>query len=142
MTSIKEEVVLRDIISVKQSHQNNHQSKQQQSAALPAMAARQILKVSARAFVSPVAGGSSGGNPVTIFSPSSPSTKLTPELRSRLAQTCTWESVVVEPCQDEDDSSSVSQFSFFMPSGEEVSFCARKKILISCVFSFCALLSS
>ena len=95
------------------------------------MAARQILKVSARAFVSPVAGGSSGGNPVTIFSPSSPSTKLTPELRSRLAQTCTWESVVVEPCQEEEeDDSTVSQFSFFMPSGEEVSFCARKKILI------------
>lgn len=98
------------------------------------MVARQILKVSARAFVSPVAGGGgsssgsaakSGGNPVTIFSPSSPSTKLTQELRSRLAQTCTWESVVVEPCQDD---LTVSQFSFFMPSGEEVSFCARKKI--------------
>lgn len=100
------------------------------------MTARQILKVSARAFVSPVVAGSSsssaaakssGGNPVTIFSPSSPSTKLTPELRSRLAQTCTWESVVVEPCQEDGDSTVSSQFSFFMPSGEEVSFCARKK---------------
>ena len=100
------------------------------------MAARQILKVSARAFVSPVVGGSSGGsaakssgggNPVTIFSPS-PSTKLTPESRSRLAQTCTWESVVAEPCQED---STVSRFSFFMPSGEEVSFCARKKFLTS-----------
>ncbi|KAL7497939.1 hypothetical protein ACHAWT_009448 [Skeletonema menzelii] len=97
------------------------------------MAARQILKVSARAFVSPVVGGSSGGsaakssgggNPVTIFSPS-PSTKLTPESRSRLAQTCTWESVVVDPCQED---STVSRFSFFMPSGEEVSFCAHAAI--------------
>jgi hypothetical protein len=92
------------------------------------MAARRILQVSARAFVSPAAGGGGssarGGNPVTIFSPS-PATKLllTPEFRSRLAQTCTWESVVVEPCQEDP---AVPQFSFYMPSGEEVSFCARK----------------
>ena len=87
------------------------------------MATRRILQVSARAFVSPTAEG--GGNPVTIFYPSS-SGEFTANIRSKLAQTCDWESVVVEPCQSD---LSVSQFSFFMPSGEEVSFCARKLVL-------------
>lgn len=97
------------------------------------MAARRILQVNARAFVSPATGGGEavrgGGNPVTIFS-SSPSTKITSEFRSRLAQTCAWESVVVEPSQED---STVPQFSFFMPSGEEVSFCARKLTGALCV---------
>jgi hypothetical protein len=93
-------------------------------------ARRAVFQISARAFVSPRCAG--GGNPVTIFVPSSSnngsSATLSPEFRSRLAQTCAWESVVVEPYEEDTSSTLVvlPQFSFFMPSGEEVSFCARE----------------
>jgi predicted PhzF superfamily epimerase YddE/YHI9 len=110
-------------------------------------ASRRVLQVSARAFVSPPSssgGGAAarGGNPVTIFVPSSsiighhhdhPSsslTPLTPEFRARLAQTCQWESVIIEPSIVYDQSSAevVPKFSFYLPSGEEVSFCAHAAI--------------
>mmetsp|Transcript_23465 Transcript_23465/g.49773 ORF Transcript_23465/g.49773 Transcript_23465/m.49773 type:complete len:365 (+) Transcript_23465:123-1217(+) len=103
-----------------------------------------VFRVSARAFVTqsrrPIKirgiwnnvtdGG--GGNPVTIFIPSDESYMLTSDERSKLASICPWESVFIEPSaelekgQASDEIQSV--FRFFMPSGEEVSFCGHAAI--------------
>ena len=70
-------------------------------------------KLSGRVFG--VGGGVGGGNPVSIYL--SPPRETIPSIvQQRLAQENQWESVVVEPNH---------HLSFFMPSGEEVSFCAH-----------------
>ena len=103
-----------------------------------------ILSVSARAFVSPRKGianrGSTwdevarnlekeGGNPVTIFYPLHDdryeANTLTSTERTELAKSCAWESIIIEP---HNDSSETQVFRFFMPSGEEVSFCGHAAI--------------
>lgn len=107
--------------------------------------APRILRVSARAFVSPLRGVTGlekdGGNPVTIFLPmmanddlsdgSSISAEMTANCRSKLAQSCTWESIVIEPvdvgCNNKKNTS-LTRFRFYMPSGEEVSFCGHAAI--------------
>ena len=95
-----------------------------------------ITKVTARVFGYP--GVKGGGNPVTVFlwkERSHPSV----ELRTSLAQSCEWESVVAhlplplslsrrEEYKDgsgSDSSEEDLQLYFYMPSGEEVSFCAH-----------------
>ena len=95
-----------------------------------------ITKVTARVFGYP--GVKGGGNPVTVFlwkERSHPSV----ELRTSLAQSCEWESVVAhlplplslsrrEEYKDgsgSDSSEGDLQLYFYMPSGEEVSFCAH-----------------
>ena len=108
------------------------------------MTNRGILSVSARAFVSSrkrttnvnkvstweeIARCSEreGGNPVTIFYPFNDDksiVSLTGKERITLAKSCAWESVIVEPRDD----SNVHTFRFFMPSGEEVSFCGHAAI--------------
>jgi PhzF family phenazine biosynthesis protein len=109
------------------------------------MAHRRIVSISARAFVSPCKGndkigttweeiarshGNEGGNPVTIFysignsSKSESEVALSPHERSALAKSCSWESVIIEP----QNGSDVHTFRFFMPSGEEVSFCGHAAI--------------
>ena len=74
------------------------------------MASKLLKKVTARVFAS----GPRGGNPVTVFVTKNP---LSQELQTRLAQDCEWESVIV--------SNVTNELSFYMPSGEEVSFCAH-----------------
>lgn len=73
-----------------------------------------LKKVTARVFASP---GGAGGNPVTVFLSKAP---LAQSIQTRLAQECDWESVVVS-----DAPTGTPKLSFFMPSGEEVSFCAH-----------------
>lgn len=99
-----------------------------------------ILKISARAFTNPFSTSPSsttcrkigvrGGNPVTIFHfPSENNTKQkqsipSSKLRSHLAKTCSWESVISYSSYryNEGDNNRVW---FYMPSGEEVSYCAH-----------------
>jgi predicted PhzF superfamily epimerase YddE/YHI9 len=76
-------------------------------------AIRTIEKISARAF-SQLEGG---GNPVVIFATAQGLTNAT---QQRLAQTCECESVVVNR--------HLNQLSFFIPTGEQVSFCAHGAI--------------
>jgi hypothetical protein len=98
------------------------------------MMKRFLKQVSARAFCCP--GSAGGGNPLTVFMPKHPQFgrkgwHLTAEERSRLAQSCDWESVVVAPLQASNmhgGSTKHQQFHFYMPSGEEVSFCAHAAI--------------
>ena len=73
-----------------------------------------LKKVTARVFVAP---GGVGGNPLSIFLSKTP---LAPAIQTRLAQECDWESVVVSH-----SSEAAPKLSFYMPSGEEVSFCAH-----------------
>ena len=93
------------------------------------LAARTITRVSARAFVHPKVAG--GGNPVDLFlarPSSSPSDSVTlpPDVRSRLAQSCEWESVIAHlPSASAGEEGQRPVLSFHMPSGEEVSFCAH-----------------
>lgn len=56
-----------------------------------------------------------GGNPVTIFAPKEALPLLSNGQREQLARTCEWESVFVE----------APQMAFYMPTGEQVSFCAH-----------------
>jgi PhzF family phenazine biosynthesis protein len=72
------------------------------------MASNLLKKVTARVFAS----SPGGGNPVTVFASKNP---LPQELQTRLAQDCEWESIVVAG----------KDFIFYMPSGEQVSFCAH-----------------
>jgi len=72
-----------------------------------------LKKITARVFSSP---GGKGGNPVTVFMSKAP---LSLSLQTRLAQECDWESVVVN------SQNTIPKLSFFMPSGEEVSFCSH-----------------
>lgn len=71
-----------------------------------------IRRVSARVFG--IGSGTGGGNPVTVFW--CRDRGITEEQGQRLARSCEWESVVIEPS---------NRFSFYMPSGEQVSFCAH-----------------
>lgn len=68
-----------------------------------------VCRVLARVFASEAG----GGNPVTIFRTTDP---LSSSIQSSLAQSCEWESVVTSPGNN---------LTFFMPSGEQVSFCAH-----------------
>lgn len=74
-----------------------------------------------------------GGNPVTIFCPiidgnncsKSMTLALTPKECSALAKSCSWESIIIE---DPNHSDASHTFRFFLPSGEEVSFCGHAAI--------------
>lgn len=102
-------------------------------------AARTITRVSARAFVHPKVAG--GGNPVDVFlvtpaSPSDSNLALPSDTRSRLAQTCEWESVVAHlPSSSAGEQGQRPVLSFHMPSGEEVSFCAHAALGAASVIS-------
>eukprot|EP00978_Attheya_sp_CCMP212_P019403 scaffold54381_cov58-Attheya_sp.AAC.1 len=91
---------------------------------------RKILQVAARAFVCP--GFAGGGNPVTVFLPLGDSnTALSSLERSKLAKTCEWESVIAHRPNGDGTSlqkDNLPRFHFYMPSGEEVSFCAHAAI--------------
>ncbi|KAL7472336.1 hypothetical protein ACHAXS_012672 [Conticribra weissflogii] len=103
-----------------------------------------IFRVSARAFVTPSRGAiknrgiwntvtdGGGGNPVTIFIPVEKSYILAAEERIKLASSCSWESVFIEPSAEskrgQANEESRPVFRFFMPSGEEVSFCGHAAI--------------
>jgi PhzF family phenazine biosynthesis protein len=76
-----------------------------------------IERVTARVFCH----APGGGNPVTVFSSQVP---LSASTQERLAQECEWESVMVAS-SDKKLSGSMPRMSFYMPSGEEVSFCAH-----------------
>ena len=83
---------------------------------------KRVVCASARAFVaSPLRAG--GGNPVSVFLPSG---RTTTDERIRLAQSADWESIVIENASSDDGSP--PKFHFFMPSGEEVSFCGHAAI--------------
>lgn len=71
-----------------------------------------VEKITARVFCQK---HGAGGNPVTIFS--CPTTSLSEATQQRLAQTCAWESVMLNEKE--------RKMSFFMPTGEAVSFCAH-----------------
>ena len=128
-----------------------------------------IIKLSARAFTNPLSSSSQtphslrGGNPVTIFhfqrptnnndGSSSSSLIPSPTLRSYLAKTCTWESIITysgyrnknyqiplkrgrRPTEDNNDSiCQDNRVWFYMPSGEEVSFCAHAAMAACSVFN-------
>jgi predicted PhzF superfamily epimerase YddE/YHI9 len=109
-----------------------------------------VEKITARVFCL----GGEGGNPVTIFASQYP---LPGSIQRSLAKTCQWESVILTtnddvPSNNADDTTSMASSSiasssiasssiassssksalpsmaFFMPSGEEVSFCAHAAI--------------
>ena len=84
------------------------------------MSARRVICASARAFASPTKQG--GGNPVSIFLPSFATSS---DERTNLAKTVEWESIVIESNNSEDK---LPTFHFYMPSGEEVSFCGHAAI--------------
>jgi PhzF family phenazine biosynthesis protein len=74
-----------------------------------------IERVTARVFCH----GPGGGNPVTVFASQVP---LSASTQERLAQACEWESVMISSPNKVDNT---PRMSFYMPSGEEVSFCAH-----------------
>ncbi len=101
---------------------------------------KNILSVAARAF----AHRNAGGNPVTVFFLPDTTCAITksqlgpsPALRSSLARSCAWESVMVHlppPTEEKEDRFGKGHASqskprptlfFYMPSGEEVSYCAH-----------------
>ena len=100
---------------------------------------KNILSVAARAF----AHRNAGGNPVTVFflpNTTGTTTKSqlgpSPALRSSLARSCAWESVMVHlpPTEEKEErlvkghasqSKPRPTLFFYMPSGEEVSYCAH-----------------
>jgi predicted PhzF superfamily epimerase YddE/YHI9 len=80
-----------------------------------------IEKVTARVFCQL----EGGGNPVTIFKSQSP---LKPSTQARLAQECEWESVCVSSTSTSgktNTANSLPSMAFYMPTGEQVSFCAH-----------------
>ena len=82
-----------------------------------------IQRVSARVFCH--LEEQKGGNPVTIFSSAQ---ALSSSAQIKLARQCEWESVMINDRPDEGkeiSSNSLPQLSFYMPSGEQVSFCAH-----------------
>ena len=105
------------------------------SATGAAALGRSITRISARAFTHPNVSG--GGNPVTVFlSTASPADVLPPSTRSTLAKSCDWESVIAHlppPAASEQGQKPI--LSFYMPSGEEVSFCAHAAIGAAAVIS-------
>lgn len=100
-----------------------------------------IERISARVFCHGL--GAGGGNPVTVFASDQ---RLSASSQERLAKECDWESVMVKTTatgntrgnaaspdnssdgQKEEKNSAVTEMSFFMPSGDEVSFCAHAAI--------------
>ena len=93
------------------------------------MTTRKIIeRVSARVFCHL----EQGGNPVTIFSSSD---VLSPKTREKLAKDCAWESVMVATHDNDNNTNTTNTdhnnenklplLSFYMPSGEQVSFCAH-----------------
>jgi predicted PhzF superfamily epimerase YddE/YHI9 len=96
------------------------------------MASRKLVeRVTARVFCH----GPGGGNPVTVFASQLP---LSSTSQARLAKGCEWESVMVatntntdtntdtNSCAGTDNRTvTVPEMAFYMPSGEEVSFCAH-----------------
>lgn len=74
-----------------------------------------VKKITARVFCN----GEGGGNPVTIFCNLLNKESLHVAEKKRLAQSCAWESVFVQQTGE------VPELSFYMPTGEEVSFCAH-----------------
>jgi PhzF family phenazine biosynthesis protein len=82
------------------------------------MASKILLKkVTARVFTSR---SGAGGNPVSVFLSK---TRLSRSISAKLAQECDWESVVVT--HDPTVANANPTLAFFMPSGEEVSFCSH-----------------
>jgi predicted PhzF superfamily epimerase YddE/YHI9 len=81
---------------------------------------KMIERVSARVFCH----GPGGGNPVTVFSSTE---RISRPTQVKLAQSEEWESVVVHRPRDANGStsSSLPEVSFFMPTGEQVNFCAH-----------------
>lgn len=67
-----------------------------------------------------------GGNPVTVFSKLDGG-DLSESSRESLAKSCEWESVMIGGDKSDDDSSSSisHRMFFYLPTGEEVSFCAH-----------------
>jgi PhzF family phenazine biosynthesis protein len=86
---------------------------------------KRILSVAARAFTHH--GEKGGGNPVTIFLNEE---SLSLPNREYLAKSCNWESVVVSLAN-----TSLPKLYFYMPSGEEVSYCAHAAMGASFVIS-------
>mmetsp|Transcript_33259 Transcript_33259/g.49559 ORF Transcript_33259/g.49559 Transcript_33259/m.49559 type:complete len:332 (-) Transcript_33259:117-1112(-) len=88
--------------------------------------ARSITRVAARAFSHPSKPG--GGNPVTVFLCPSVS-HLPSSVQSDLARTCEWESVVASlPSKSAKEQGQIPSFRFYLPNGDEVSFCAHAAI--------------
>eukprot|EP00521_Asterionellopsis_glacialis_P011638 CAMPEP_0195309230 /NCGR_PEP_ID=MMETSP0707-20130614/38635_1 /TAXON_ID=33640 /ORGANISM="Asterionellopsis glacialis, Strain CCMP134" /LENGTH=317 /DNA_ID=CAMNT_0040373527 /DNA_START=12 /DNA_END=965 /DNA_ORIENTATION=+ len=77
---------------------------------------RTLEKVTLRVFCSP---SGTGGNPVTVFICKDDGAPLKQLTQTNLAKSCQWESVVAHVAP------SIPVLSFYMPSGEEVSFCAH-----------------
>ena len=104
------------VVARRAMHSTNaaRQSVAATTAAGNANAMISLEKIDARVFCL----GTKGGNPVTIFASPTP---LPGSIQQKLATTCDWESVVVV-------SAPTPTMSFFMPSGEEVSFCAHAAI--------------
>jgi len=81
-----------------------------------------VEKISARVFCPEESG--IGGNPVTVFVPlENDDLYMSKSTQKKLAQSCAWESVMVS--NSSSYSSHNSTLSFFMPTGQEVSFCAH-----------------
>ena len=80
-----------------------------------------ITKFTARVFTCP--GFPVGGNPVTIFFCKK---SFGADLRSHLSSTCKWESVFIES-----EPTTKEKVFFYMPSGEEVSFCGHAALAAS-----------
>ena len=90
-----------------------------------------VEKITARVFCL----GGEGGNPVTIFASQH---TLPGSVQRSLAKTCQWESVILTTNDDvsfnitagssSSSSSALPSMTFYMPSGEEVSFCAHAAI--------------
>ena len=90
-----------------------------------------VEKITARVFCL----GGDGGNPVTIFASQH---TLPGSVQRSLAKTCQWESVILTTNDDvsfnitagssSSSSSALPSMTFYMPSGEEVSFCAHAAI--------------
>jgi len=66
-----------------------------------------------------------GGNTVEVFYPAN---DIPTKLRQEFAKTCEWESVFVE-------SSPIKRMAFYLPTGEQVSFCAHAAMGGSVVLS-------
>ena len=80
-----------------------------------------VERIRARVFCS----GPRGGNPVTVFSSPSP---LQWQTQQKLATACDWESVMVATNDQNSSASTKTEYpemAFYMPSGEQVSFCGH-----------------
>ncbi len=85
-------------------------------------ATKTLERIAARVFCH--AGSKGGGNPVTVFSSAVP---LPSHLQGTLAKSCEWESVMVSSSSSSsnEEEENVAELAFYMPSGEQVSFCAH-----------------